>query len=105
VTVADAIVKAEERKPIGPWDNRANPDLFEALIALGRRGSAINPVLVGNYLSSELENVVALEDGQRVRFENPGKYVGVNLWVLVDVDSKDRGSARWAPADPDDVLF
>jgi hypothetical protein len=67
-TVAEAVEKASEQRRVGEYGNekfeRINPDLFDALMAIGRRGSAINPEAVGRYLSSEAERVVRLESGE-----------------------------------------
>ena len=63
-------------------------------MAVARRGAAINPVALGNYLSSEADRVVALETGARVRFEKVGTRGGVALWVI----------AGEAEADEDEVV-
>jgi hypothetical protein len=98
-TVAEAVAKAEERKPDGIWENfkppLANPELNEAFMAIARRGTTINPEAIGKYLSSEVERVVTLETGAKVRFEKTGTRQGVALWHLVVV----------ATGAEEDVLF
>jgi putative DNA primase/helicase len=68
-TVAEAIEKAEEKKKVGTWEDYksapVHPDLFDAFMAIARRGAAINPEAIGKYLGSEAERVVALETGAR----------------------------------------
>ena len=54
-------------------------------MAVARRGPAINPVVLGNYLSSEADRVVALETGTKVRLQKEGMRQGVALWTLVVV--------------------
>jgi putative DNA primase/helicase len=92
-TVAEAVTKAEERKRVvGAWDYKVepvDPDLFEAFMAVARRGAAINPVWVGNYLSSSADRVVVLETGTAVRFEKTGTRHGVVLWALSDAPGED----------------
>jgi hypothetical protein len=91
-TVAEAVARAEEKKP-GTWENYrsepAHPDLFEAFMAIARRGPAINPEMIGKYLSSEVDRVVVLDTGRRVRFERNGKAHGAVLWVLAEADGEE----------------
>jgi putative DNA primase/helicase len=92
-TVSEAVARAEEKKMTGTWENYrsepAHPDLFEAFMAIARRGPAINPEAIGKYLSSEVDRVVALETGRRVRFEKNGKAHGAVLWVLAEADGEE----------------
>jgi putative DNA primase/helicase len=99
-TVAEAVTKAEEKKRVEPsWEwALVNPDLNDAFMAIARRGAAINPVALGNYLGSEAERVVALEDGAKVRFERGGKRGGTVLWTLTVVEAT-------AKADENEVQF
>jgi putative DNA primase/helicase len=86
-TAADAVAKAEAKRRVGTWEDSKfepiDPDLFDAFMAVARRGAAINPLALGNYLGSVLDRVVALETGARVRFEKAGTRGGVALWTLV----------------------
>jgi putative DNA primase/helicase len=87
-TTAEAVTKAEEKKKTGIWeDNKspANPDLLDALMAVGRRGTMLNPEAIGNYLRSVVDRVVVLETGITVRFEKAGTRQGLILWALAPV--------------------
>jgi putative DNA primase/helicase len=83
-TVSEAMAKAEEKKRVEPaWEwEPVRPDLLDAFLAVARRGAAINPVALGNYLGSEVDRVVALETGAKVRFEKVGSRGGAALWAL-----------------------
>ena len=89
-TVAEAVVKAEEKARVGTYEDSkfelTNPDLNEAFMTVARRGTAINPQALGNYLSSEAERVVVLESGAKVRFERDGMKDGSVRWTLVTVE-------------------
>jgi putative DNA primase/helicase len=81
-TVAEAVGKALEKKAgAGGWEPE-KPDLLEAFMAVARRGSELNPEMLGKYISSEMEKVVALETGTKVRFEKAGKRQAAVLWQL-----------------------
>jgi hypothetical protein len=67
-------------------------------MAVARRGSEMNPEMLGKYISSEREKVVALETGAKVRFEKAGKRQAAVLWQLSVV-------AGEAEADEEDVPF
>jgi putative DNA primase/helicase len=90
-TVGEAVAKAEEKKRNGTYeDNKfepVNPDLLDALMALGRRGPTVNPEAVGKYLRSVVDRVVALETGITVRFEKAGTRQGAILWALAAVEA------------------
>ena len=85
-TVAEAVAKAEAKRRVGTWEDNKfepiDPELLDASMAVARRGAAINPVALGNYLSSVADRVVALETGATVRFEKAGTRHGVALWTL-----------------------
>jgi putative DNA primase/helicase len=87
-TVSEAVEKAEEKKRVeasygGEYKAEPiDPELLDAFLAVARRGAAINPVALGNYLSSVAERVVALETGTTVRFEKDGTRHGVARWTL-----------------------
>jgi hypothetical protein len=85
-TVSEAVEKAEAERRVGTWeDNKLepiDPELLDALLAVARRGAVINPVALGNYLSSVAERAVALETGATVRFEKDGTRHGVARWTL-----------------------
>ena len=85
-TVAEAVAKAEAERRVGTWeDNKLepiDPDLLDAFMAVARRGAAINPDVLGNYLSSVADRVVALETGATVRFEKDGTRHGAARWTL-----------------------
>jgi putative DNA primase/helicase len=87
--VSEAVEKTEAKRRAGTWEDSRfepiDPDLLDALMAIARRGAALNPVALGNYLSSVAERVVALETGARVRFEKAGMRHGVALWTLITV--------------------
>jgi hypothetical protein len=108
-TTAQAVAKAQEKKtsPEG-WvslkPELANPDLFETLIGLGRRGGEINPDAVGNYIRSELDRVVVLETGERVRFEVLGERSGAKIWGLVLIDGKPGGGPKREDQTVDDEV-
>jgi hypothetical protein len=88
-TVSEEVEKAEAKRRAGTWEDSRfkpiDPDLLDALMAIARRGAALSPVALGNYLSSVAERVVALETGPRVRFEKAGMRHGVALWTLITV--------------------
>jgi putative DNA primase/helicase len=85
-TAAEAVAKAEEKKRVGTYEDSkfepVNPDLNEAFMAIARRGPAISVEAIGKYLSAEVERVVTLENGAKVRFEKAGKRQGTVLWTL-----------------------
>jgi hypothetical protein len=96
-TVAEAVEKAEEKKRVDlSWDFEkapVHPDLLDAFMAVARRGAALNPVALGNYLLSVAERVVALESGAKVRFEKVGTRGGVAL-------GPHRRGGSWRGGDP-----
>jgi hypothetical protein len=87
------VAKAEEKKRVvGGWDYKVepvDPDLFDAFMAVARRGVAINPEAMGNYLRSAVDRVVVLETGAAVRFEKKGVRHGVALWALPDAPGEE----------------
>ena len=101
-TVADAVAKAETKKVVGTIEDckyePVDADLIDAFMEVARRGATINPLALGNYLSSEAERVVALETGVKVRFEKAGKRHGATVWTLA-------GAAAKAETDRDDIPY
>ena len=105
-TVAAAVVKAEAKEKVGTYEDSkfepSYPNLLDAFMAVARRGAAINPLALGNYLSSEAERVVVLEGGAKVRFERDGKRGGSVLWTLVTVEP---ATVKTSADAPDEVKF
>jgi putative DNA primase/helicase len=105
-TVAEAVAKAEEKARVGTYEDSkfelTDPDLLDAFMAVARRGTAINPLALGNYLGSEAERVVVLEDGAMVRFERDGKRGGAVLWTLVTMG---QATAKPKAEEPDEGGF
>jgi hypothetical protein len=88
MTASDAIAQAEERTPIGAFGDKwalANPNINEALMSVAGRNRAINPEALGRYLGKSKEQVLKLDDGSLVRFEQQGQRQGVAIWVLAHV--------------------
>jgi hypothetical protein len=105
-TVAEAIVKAEAKARVGTVEDSKfeliDPDLNDAFMTFARRGTAINPLILGNYLGSEAERVVVLEDGAKVRFERDGTLNGSVRWVLITVE---QATAKPNASEPDEGKF
>jgi hypothetical protein len=92
MTVSDAVAQAEERTTVGASGGDkwviANPNIHEALMSVAGRARAINPEVLGKYLGKSKEQVIKLDDGALVRFEQPSTRHGVAVWVLADVYQK-----------------
>jgi putative DNA primase/helicase len=68
-TTGEAIADAEERTSIGASGEKwvpANPVINEAFMSVAGRNRAINPVVLGNYLSASTGRVVRLDDAGQV---------------------------------------
>jgi hypothetical protein len=77
------------RASIGAYEDKktvlVHPDLHEAFMAVAVRAGRINNDALGKYLAGSADRIVAIQPGERVRFERQGTRQGAVIWALVEV--------------------